>query len=244
METGAIEKVRIYAYSDKKMQTPLDVEFSPFYLPINPENYSQNLRIESNNERGHGNQGTDPRYNSTTPEELRLEFIFDGTETVENYYYNDAKDHSVKRQLALFLAAVYHMDGEKHRPNFLKIHWGTYLQFPCTLSSLDIAYQLFEKNGDPLRAKITANFQKYVSDDERVAEERRNSPDLTHFRTLKAGDRLDLMTHRIYNDTSYLLQVARANKLASFRNLQPGLEVYFPPIAKNTTNDRQQRNTE
>ena len=232
MNNGGLEKVRIFAYKNKALTQPNRKGPFPFYLPVNPENYSKNYKVELDTRRGHGNQGTDPRFKSTAPEELKLEFVFDGTGTIENYYYNDESDKSVKRQLELFLKVVYNMEGSIHRPNFLKVFWGTFLEFPCVLSSLDINYQLFESNGDPLRARISANFLNYMAQEERAARERQESPDLTHIRQVKGGDRLDLMTHEIYNDTKYLLQIARANGLVGFRQLKPGQNLRFPPIDK------------
>lgn len=238
MNSGSIEKVSIYAYTDRTFQTPNKAAPQPFYLPINPENYSENRKIVTDNRQGQGNQGTDPRYASTAPEELKLDFIFDGTGAFENYKYTDAPnnpaepDKSVRGQLRLFLDTVYHMEKETHRPNFLKIHWGQYLKFPCILSSLDIQYTLFEANGEPLRAKISATFLNYLAKEEREALEKKKSPDLTRVRAVKAGDRLDLMTHETYNDVKYVLQVARFNNLPTLRRLKPGLQLAFPPVQK------------
>jgi hypothetical protein len=232
MTNGTVEKVRIFAYADKQLTQPNTSVDQPFYIPLNPENYSKNFKIETDERRGHGNQGTDPRYKSTAPEELKLEFILDGTGAIENYHYTDPSKKSVKDQLDLFLKTVYQIDGNSHRPNFLKVHWGEYLKFPCILTNLDINYQLFESNGDPLRIKLSATFLNYLASEERAARERRSSPNLTHVRVTKAGDRLDLMTHNIYNDTKYLLQVASVNGLATFRRLDSGLKLRFPPISK------------
>ena len=60
-----------------------------------------------------------------------------------------------------------------------------------------------------------------------------SSPDLTHYRKGTAGDRLDLLTYKIYDDSKYVLQVASANGLTSFRNLRAGTDLYFPPFDKN-----------
>ena len=233
MRSGGIEKVRICAYTNKQLTKP-NPSVKEFYLPLNPENYSKSFKIEIDKRRGHGNQGTDPRYKSTVPEELKLEFILDGTGSIENYKYTDPDPtkKSVKHQFELFLKAVYRMDGKIHRPNFLKVHWGEYLKFPCILSGLDVNYQLFESNGDPLRIKLNATFSSYLGPEERTARERLNSPDLTHVMDTKASDRLDLMTHDIYNDTKYLLQVARVNGLRTFRRLESGTQLRFPPIDK------------
>lgn len=237
MSNGAVEKVSIHAYTDRYFSKKNTAVPQPFYLPLNPETYSKNLKIETDNRRGHGNQGTDPRYNSTAPEELKLDFLLDGTEAIENYKYSDPPQKSVRKQLEQFLKTVYWMDGDIHRPNFLKIHWGTYLVFQCIASSIDIQYNLFEPSGDPLRVKISATFLKYIADQERAGEENKQSPDLTHVRKVKAGDRLDLMTHSIYRNTKYLLQVAQRNDLLTIRRLRPGSDLHFPPIEKNPERD-------
>jgi Contractile injection system tube protein len=232
MTTGARDKVMIYSFTDKLLTKPNAEIPQPFYLPVNPENFDKNHKIEMDTRRGHGNQGTDPRYNSTKPEELKLEFIFDGTGTIENYRFTDAAKRTVKQQLELFMQTVYDMQGKIHRPNFLKICWGQNLTFNCVISNITVTNQLFDNAGDPLRVKISTTFLRFIPQEERVARERRSSPDLTHIRTVKAGERLDLLTNAIYNDTKYLLQVARANGLVSLRSLKPGLVINFPPIEK------------
>ena len=102
-------------------------------------------------------------------------------------------------------------------------------------SNLDINHTLFNPNGSPLRAKLTATFLNYKAKEERLARDRQNSPDLTHVREVKAGDRLDLMTHKIYNSPNYLMQVARANDLTHIRQITPGDELFFPPFEKNAS---------
>ncbi|MCX7099059.1 MAG: hypothetical protein NTV43_14250 [Methylococcales bacterium] len=232
MINAAVEKVRIFAYTDKQTTKLNNSVNQPFYLPLNPENYSKNYKIETDKRKGHGNQGTDPRYMWTESEELKLDFILDGTGAIENYQYTDPSIKSAKDQLALFLKTVYQIEGKSHRPNFLKVHWGQHLTFTCILSSLDVNYQLFESSGDPLRIKLSATFLNYLTSEERAARERLSSPDLTHVRETKAGDRLDLMTHDIYNDTKYLLQVAQANDLNTIRRMDSGMKLRFPPIGK------------
>lgn len=40
------------------------------------------------------------------------------------------------------------------------------------------------------------------------------------------------MSHRIYGDSKYYLEVARVNEITSFRKLEVGKEIFFPPIEK------------
>lgn len=203
-----------------------------FTTPINPDTFTKNFKVELDSRRGHGNNGTDVRFKSTVPEEMKLEFVLDGTGTMEGYV--DAyRKMTVHDQLQKFLDCAYDFDGDIHRPRFLIVFWGSEINFRCVLSNLDINYTLFNPNGTPLRVKITATFLNYKAREERLAEERRSSPDLTHYRKVKQGDRLDLLTFSIYNDPKYLMQVAKANQLSSIRKVKPGTELYFPPFDKN-----------
>jgi hypothetical protein len=47
---------------------------------------------------------------------------------------------------------------------------------------------------------------------------------------VKEDESLALMAHRIYNDPGYYMEVARANKLYSVRNLEVGARIHFPPV--------------
>lgn len=232
-DNGKLEKVLIHSYEDEKFSIKTELDVNPISLPVNPESFTQNYKIGLNQQQGQGNQGTNPDYTATKPEELKLDIIFDGTGIIEGYKYN-GDDPSVKAQVKIFLDTVYKMNGKTHRPPLLKVQWGQ-LIFQGVLSNLDLNYTLFQPNGDPLRAKASVTFVKYIPQKERVARENKSSPDLTHVRMVKAGDRLDLMTHRIYNDPKYVLQVARVNGLSSFREIQPGTELVFPPIGKTET---------
>jgi hypothetical protein len=123
-------------------------------------------------------------------------------------------------------------NGNIHRPNYLKVAWGTLTVKRCVLKGASIAYKLFKPDGVPLRAVITANFTDNSDDQTRVAIAQDQSPDLTHIRTIKAGDSLPLMCYRIYGDANYYLAVARVNRLDNFRRLTPGQKIFFPPLTK------------
>lgn len=240
---GQLHKVSIEAYDDEDFGTKSAISPNPIFLPVNPESFTKNYKVELNQQRGQGNQSTDARYKSTKPEELKLDFIFDGTKTVQGYNskldrnmtLNEAPESApipVKDQLKIFLDTVYNMNGDIHRPHFLKVKWGDGFNFQCILSNLDLNYTLFEPSGDPLRIKVSATFLNFIAQREREARQRNSSPDLTHKRMVKAGDRLDLMTYKIYKDPELITQIARINGLNSFRTLATGNELFFPPLNK------------
>lgn len=231
MRDGQLTKVRILAFTDKKL-TSKNGDKGEFVIPINPETYSRSFKLVQEQQSGQGDQGTDPKYVRTNPEEIKLDFFLDGTGTVEGYFHKLIND-SVSLQIKKFLDTVYYMEGSKHRPAYLKLNWGENLVFNCILTNLDINYTLFHPNGEPLRAKLSATFLNYIEQEKRLALEDKQSPDLTHVKRVQE-DSLPLMAYEIYGDSQYCMHIAKANDLTSFRNISPGAEVIFPPINDRT----------
>ena len=224
-DNSHLAKLKIHSFPNRDFTGDETV----FTAPINPESFTKNYKVDLDVRRGHGNSGTDVRFKSTVPEELRLEFILDGTGTMEGYL-DAMKSMPVHDQLQAFLRCAYNMDGNIHRPRFLVIIWGSEINFHCVLSNLDINHTLFNAQGHPLRVRLTATFLNYVAREERMAQDRQSSPDLTHYRKVVQGDRLDNLTNSIYNDPAYLMQVAKVNGLSSIRHVRPGTSLYFPPF--------------
>jgi hypothetical protein len=144
-----MEKLRIYAFLDRNFVDPgeaINLLTPTFIAPINPESFTKNYKIDLDERRGHGNQGTELRFKSTVPEELKLDFILDGTQTMEGYGGEDStlKAMPVHDQLDKFLKSVYKYEGEIHRPKFLLLIWGSEIRFRCVLSNLDINHTLFK----------------------------------------------------------------------------------------------------
>ncbi len=229
MSLGRLVKVCLLAYEDKSKEKKVNI----FILPINPESYSLNLKIEYETKKGQGNQGTAPKYTGTKPKELKLDFILDGTQTVEGYH-KDLVDKTVPQQIRELLATAYDMNAKTHVPNRLKVNWGEELVFDCVLTNLDVNYTLFDRDGTPLRAKLSATFLGHKEEEKRVREENKNSPDLTHVFLLGAEETLTGRAHEIYGGGNYYRQVAAANDLTSFRNVPAGTALVYPPITKST----------
>jgi nucleoid-associated protein YgaU len=231
--TGELTKVEIRAFKDKTFAD----EIGKFVLPINPEQFSQAFKIEYNEEQAQGSQGNDPEFKFTPPEELKLDFTIDGTGVVPVKGEAGAFHKDVATQVENFLKLVYEMNPETHKPNYLRLLWGDFSfgqsnGFNCFLKDLQINYTLFSPEGKPLRAKLSATFTHYVEQERRVREEGKQSPDVTHLRKVKAGDTLPLMTHRIYGNPTYYLQVAKVNGLVNFRRLSTNADLRFPPVQK------------
>lgn len=218
---GQLEKLRIEAYDDASYEKPSGVSF---VTQLNPETFSDQVKISYNDSQALGSTGAELKFNKIEPQNLKLNFLFDGTGIV------DAGDKtSVTDQIKQLKNATLHYNGNTHAPRYVEIIWGE-LTFKGCLIDLHTTYTLFDSDGTPLRAKVKSQFKSSIDTKTRLAEENKSSPDLTHVRTVGAGDTLPLMTYAIYNDSSYYLEVARVNSIKNIRDLKMGSQIYFPPV--------------
>lgn len=77
--------------------------------------------------------------------------------------------------------------------------------------------------------------QIYIRLKERIVESKKfhkQSPDMSRLVTVKEGETLPYLCHKIYGDSRLVLQVARFNNLGGFRNIPAGAELLFPPLKK------------
>ncbi len=218
-----VKKLTIYAYSDKKLKNK---DPDQFVVPINPEQYAQTFKIKNDTTPAQGAQGSEARFKSAEPEELKLDFVLDGTGTVYGYARSE---ETVPEQLQKLKETVYNIKGSIHQPRYLKVVW-TNFTFDCKLSEMTVTFVLFDPEGAPLRAKVSATFVRYKETERRVREAGESSPDLTHTRRVTEADSLQLMTHEIYGKPDYYLEVARANGLTSCRRIpmQKRQLVFYP----------------
>lgn len=216
---GALKKMEIRAYTTPDREDP---PAKTFTVMFNPTTYTKKYAIDYYDRQGQGDSKSQQVFSKAPPQEYNFEFVIDGTGTA-------GPKVSVKESVEDFLDVAYNYHGEIHRPMYLKLWWGGELS-KCVLKSAEVTYNLFEPSGAPLRAKINATFAEQMDDTERTRRERDNSPDLTHRRVVQEGDHLTLLTQQIYGDPSYYLQVAEANELTNYRNLEVGQELIFPPL--------------
>ena len=148
--------------------------------------------------------------------------FFDGTGIISK----DKVDDQIKEVKDL----VYQYNGDIHEPNYIRVYWGTQSLFQGRLKSWNVNYTMLDMDGTPLRAEATAVLLASVSAKKKALEEKKNSSDLTHVRTVLDGDNLPLMCYRIYGDSSYYIKVAQHNGLTNFRAIKPGDVITFPPV--------------
>ncbi len=219
---GTLEKLMIKAYTKPAYDAAslLPTQFTAF---VNPAEITLAYEMEYDSAQGSGTTGSRMEFKKVKPGDMTLDFFLDGTGANGNPV-------DVQSKIAEF-QTVTGYNGDIHRPNYLKVTWGTLAVKRCVLKSASIAYKMFQPDGVPLRAVISAVFTDNSDDQTRVAMAQDQSPDLTHARVVAAGDTLPGLCTQIYGSPAYYLEVARANRLDHFRNLAPGTKLFFPPLA-------------
>lgn len=222
MAGGRLEKLLVRAYRAPEYgEADLVGSFEAF---VNPNEITLSYEMEYDSAQGAGSTGSRMDFKSVKPGDLTLVFFIDGTGA-------NGQPLDVQTKVAEF-QTITGYNGDIHRPNWLKVVWGTIQVKRCVLKSASIAYKLFKPDGTPLRATISAVFTDAVADQTRVALAQDASPDLTHVRVLGAGDTLPGLCQQIYGNPHLYLKVARANGLDSCRELVPGTRLRFPPLAR------------
>lgn len=218
---GELEKLTVFAHATPDYSdAPID-QFAAF---VNPAELTLGYEIEYDAAQGAGTTNSRMEFKKIKPGDLSLNFFLDGTGA-------SGRPLDVQTAVEAF-QKVTGYNGDIHRPNYLIVAWGSLQIKRCVLKSASIAYKLFRSDGVPLRAVISATFADNSDDQTRVATAQDQSPDLTHRRVVRAGDRLPALCRAIYGDARHYLRVAEANGLDDFRRLVPGSVLYFPPLEK------------
>lgn len=225
--TGHLEKMLILAFlSAKDAETGTSkTAKEKFEALINPETYTIDYKVELNKKQAGGTSGTQTKYVCTRPTELTFDFLFDNTGLIDN----EPKPDGIYDDVVKFRLLLTEFQGKSHEPFHLKLVWGN-LIFKGRAAEVGITYKLFNPDGQPIRAVVKVKFTGSMDEQKRLALENRQSPDLTHRRTVAPGDTLPLMCFDVYGDPRHYLFVAEFNRLDGFRQLRVGQPILFPPL--------------
>ena len=229
-----VAKLTIIAYSDENFQNKTGDQFVVMY---NPNTFSENYGTVYAPQRPIGATADTQAFMGQPSTSVSFDFLFDGTgvsgvgKSAIDLNPNVGKVDYVQKEIDKFLEITKLYNGDVHRTNHLELSWGTF-HFYGVMERATITYKLFHSSGAPLRANINATFNQTVSREVQAALARRKSPDLTHFRIVKAGETLPLIAKKVYGDSKYYLEIARVNNINNFRKLKAGQQLVLPPIEK------------
>src|SRR5690606_4866514 len=106
-----------------------------FETYVNPQELTLSYEIEYDSAQGAGTTGTRMDFKKMKPGDLSLTFFLDGTGA-------NGRPADVQQMIEQF-QQVTGYNGDLHRPNYLKVMWGTLRIKRCVLKNATIVYKLF-----------------------------------------------------------------------------------------------------
>lgn len=230
-----LEKLKIEAFKARGRADSDSV--GTFEAMFNPSTLNQsygNVYVATQGTNGQ----QEARFANVPPATLNLQLLLDGTGVDQiGLLTLFGSNKTVGARIGDFLKLCYHINPDIHEPNFLKLTWGKFHRhlngdgFRGRLESVAINYSSFNRDGSPMRAQLDVSITSDDALNRQASALNLSSPDLTHSRLVRKGDTLPLLTADVYGSPRQLLEVARFNDLDTFRKLEAGRELLFPPIA-------------
>lgn len=147
---GGLAKMNFRAFRENDFLENNAVSHAEYAAMINPASISRTLNVVNNKKGSRGSAHTDGQWMGLESETLTFDLIFDGTGIV------DTNRTDVDKEIKKFLKVVY-VDPENNKATFVEIVYGK-LNVLCKLQSMTINYQLFDRQGHPIRAKLACSF--------------------------------------------------------------------------------------
>ncbi|MDC8005352.1 hypothetical protein POV27_14915 [Aureisphaera galaxeae] len=248
---GIIDKMRIEVYPNDEYNEAEAI--STIFVQVNPESYTMNHQVEFCEGQAMGASSQNLKFNKIGAEEVTFDFIFDSSGVlppakieagkVEKLPLLDSlvdvlkpaianpfeEAATVEEELEQFKDLLLGYNGDTHETRYLQLLWGGF-EMKCRLMSMQIEYKVFRRDGRPIRANAQCKFKGTQSYKEMQAEQNQQSPDVTHKKVVKLQDKFTLLAEQTYNQNKYYIDVAKANGLLSFRKLETGQTLLFPPV--------------
>lgn len=218
-----MENLKFTAYSDAKYGS----EIGSHTVQMDPETLKFGKEIVYREDRQLGAIGGNSRFERYRPEFLSFKFTVDCTGVVEGTKEKDNVYDKIQEVEKLLY--TYNSDG--HRPSYVLVRY-VELLFKGQVKKMDVEYTLFSNSGIPLRATVELTFSGFRCGEKERKKFHKQSPDMSRLVTVKEGETLPYLCHKLYGDSRLVLQVARFNNLGGFRNIPAGTELLFPPLKK------------
>lgn len=131
-------------------------------------------------------------------------------------YINESKELS---EICTMISKLTKYNHETHLPESILFSWGS-LQFLGNATEVNITYEMFNREGKPVKAKIDMTIEgeeKGILKD--IKANPNESPDRTKYRALGQVDELWMMAYDEYNDSSAWKEIAKENNILNPRKV-------------------------
>jgi hypothetical protein len=211
---SGLQHARIQVLTGKQADTEIPVLFNPTEYTI-----EKSVSYAQQNPPGRGTPIT--QFVNGESDSLSMELFFDT---------HDDPEHDDVRHYTGMIDDLLTVDGELHAPPICKFVWGSLVDFRSVLESASKQFTMFDRDGVPVRARVSVSFNRYDPPVQERADNPRASADRTTVWTVTEGDTLWIVAAEEYGDAQEWRPIADANGLENPRELDAGTELVVPPL--------------
>ena len=195
---------------------------------FNPTEYSVSKSANwSNTAASKGTKaGSKPHYVGSNPQTIGLKIFFDDWEALAGDVTKP-----VEQLLDWCTPTEKSIRNKKSQPPILRFIWGTnnhLVKHKYYLSSVNVTYSMFRRDGTPVRAQADIKLSEVPTDD--PGPQNPTSGSITARRThiISQGDTLQSIAYREYDKPGLWRGVAIFNELDDPMRLEPGTRLLLP----------------
>ena len=148
---GGHKKINFRAFKNNAFEEKDAISHAEYSAMINPASITRTLNVVNNKKGSRGSAHSDGQWMGAESETLNFDLIIDGTGLV------DPSRTDIDQEIDKFLKVVYICPETNNEASFVEIVYGK-LNVLCKLQSMSINYQLFDREGHPVRAKLSCSF--------------------------------------------------------------------------------------
>lgn len=206
-------------------------------VQFNPTEYSISRQVKYKSGKGVGEDATPDKMQSTGSNlaQLSVKFTLDtSTELpgyavkaeLKKYIDTDNELADICQDLSM-LAKIY---PDTHVQSEIAFSWGS-MEFVGYITSMTINYQMFNRNGKPVRAEVNLSIEGEEQDILTIIGSKpKQSPDRTKYRSLNQKDELWMLADEEYQDVSCWKEIARANGILNPRKVDYTKRLKVPSL--------------
>lgn len=151
---------------------------------------------------------------------------------LDTYNNNDRRKSDIRDKYIKRLEKLMEIESDLHAPPPCKVLWGS-LSFVGVLESMDKKYILFNRNGIPVRARVTLSFKEYIPLKLQIKKSPRFSPDRRKLFKMTEGDSIWQMANQAYGDPGLWRVIADANNIDDPLQVENGKNLIIPVLEEN-----------
>jgi hypothetical protein len=201
---------------------------------FNPTEYTITKTNTWNFKEVQGSSLPPPEFGGGSPRQISLSLLLDNSVLEDSQSVLQITQKLFKM---MEVADGQPAGGSRAAPPYLTFRWGAVDTFKAVCTSLTCAYQLFQPNGDPIRAEVKLDLKQAEPASTASANSANQGQNPTTrsiaeagIHTVQDGDSLPSIAYRAYGDATRWRAIAEANGIDNPLHVRRGTPLVVPRL--------------